>query len=505
MAIHVGFSIRLGHHVLTVEMLPELVATIAFATMWLVLRGRPRAPAFIRAVEIGGLLVGSSAFCAIAVVLPLVAQPEGIVRGAITYVFLGYAAYVPGTWKRTLFVGLALTVPLMLCVFLAYRQYDPALHDPPAADWPKGPKGEFAYGVTVVSLAWWTIALGIGIAFSRVIYGLRKEVAEVKRLGQYALEAKLGEGGMGIVYRASHAMLRRPTAVKLLLPDRAGPEAVARFEREVRRTAMLTHPNTVTVFDYGRTSDGVFYYAMELLEGLTLEELVDLDGAQPEERVLAILDQTAAALAEAHDAGLIHRDVKPSNILLVERGGIADLVKVVDFGLVKDVRGREKDSSRTADALVTNVNAITGTPLYMAPESVTEPDKVDARSDLYALGAVGYWLLTGTHVFSGRSIVEVCSHHLHSAPEPPERRLGRPVSADVSALLLACLAKQPGDRPESAERLRERIRACSVFGQWTPSRAAAWWREHRGDVASRRKKERTESGRTLVRMPDATA
>ena len=269
-------------------------------------------------------------------------------------------------------------------------------------------------------------------AFSQTIHGLRKAVSDIQRLGQYTLEEKLGEGGMGVVYRASHAMLRRPTAIKLLLPDRAGKDALTRFEREVRRTAMLTHPNTVTVFDYGRTTDGVFYYAMELLEGASLDEVVEVDGPQPEERVIHLLEQAAASLAEAHDAGLIHRDVKPGNILVVDRGGISDLVKVVDFGLVKDV-GSKARGEATSEPALTMANAITGTPLYIAPETVTAPETVDARTDLYALGAVGYWLLTGTHVFGGKSILEVCAHHLHSVPDPPSARLGAPVSPDLES------------------------------------------------------------------------
>jgi serine/threonine-protein kinase len=327
------------------------------------------------------------------------------------------------------------------------------------------------------------MAVAMAASFSQTIYGLRKAVSDIRRLGQYTLEKKLGEGGMGVVYRASHAMLRRPTAIKLLLPDRAGKDALTRFEREVRRTAMLTHPNTVTVFDYGRTTDGVFYYAMELLEGASLDEIVEVDGAQPAERVIHLLEQAAASLAEAHDAGLIHRDVKPGNILVVDRGGISDLVKVVDFGLVKDV-GLPAVGEAAFEPALTMANTIHGTPLYIAPETLTAPETVDARTDLYALGAVGYWLLTGTHVFGGKSIFEVCTHHLHSRPDAPSARLGAPVAADLEAVLLACLAKRPEDRPASAHVLRARLRACAAAGRWTNDRAAQWWAIHRHKLRS---------------------
>jgi len=338
--------------------------------------------------------------------------------------------------------------------------------------------GDVAYPATIVTAAWWGMAVAMAAGFSQTIYGLRKAVSDIRRLGQYTLEQKLGEGGMGVVYRASHAMLRRPTAIKLLLPDRAGKDALTRFEREVRRTAMLTHPNTVTVFDYGRTTDGVFYYAMELLEGASLEEIVEVDGPQPEERVIHLLEQVAASLAEAHDAGLIHRDVKPGNIMVVDRGGIPDLVKVVDFGLVKDV-GLPAAGESTFEPALTLADTIHGTPLYIAPETMIAPDTVDARTDLYALGAVGYWLLTGTHVFSGKSILEVCTHHLHSVPDPPSTRLGARVTPDLEAVLLACLAKRPEDRPASAHVLRDRLRACVAAGRWTNARAAQWWAVHR--------------------------
>jgi serine/threonine-protein kinase len=331
-----------------------------------------------------------------------------------------------------------------------------------------------AYPATLVTAFFWSIVVAMATIFSHTIYGLRKAVRDIRRLGQYTLEEKLGEGGMGVVYRASHGMLRRPTAIKLLLPERAGQEALKRFEREVQRTAMLTHPNTVTVYDYGRTTEGVFYYAMELLDGATLQQIIEVDGPQPAERVIHLLAQAADSLAEAHDAGLIHRDIKPGNILVVDRSGIADLVKVVDFGLVKDVRG-----GAPGDATLSNVSSITGTPLYMAPEMVTSPDTVDRRTDLYALGAVGYWLLTGTHVFRGNTVMEVLAHHLHTKPDRPSARLNAAVDRDLEDTLLACLAKRPEDRPESALALRDRLRSCSAARRWTQQRAAQWWTANR--------------------------
>jgi eukaryotic-like serine/threonine-protein kinase len=481
--LNTAVSIWLGRFSFNLASVPLLVAGGAFAALWLLLRGAPRSPRFVRAIELTTLFVGTTAFSSIALVLDLTSSPDMIVRTLVTYMLLVYAVYVPTTARRTLLVASLMTLPLLGCIFIAFSAWDPALYDPPAAVWPKGEVGDMAYPATLVSAVIWGIAVIIAVGFSRTIHGLRKAVRDSRRLGQYTLEEKLGEGGMGVVYRASHAMLRRPTAIKLLLPDRSGKDALARFEREVQRTAMLTHPNTVTVFDYGRTTDGVFYYAMELLEGASLAEIVELDGAQPEERVIHLLEQAAASLAEAHDAGLIHRDVKPGNILVVDRGGIADLVKVLDFGLVKDV-GPKARGELSPEPELTHADAITGTPLYLAPETVSAPETVDARTDLYALGAVGYWLLTGTHVFGGNSVVEVCAHHLHSIPEPPSARLGAPVSADLEAVLLACLAKRQDDRPASAHVLRERLRACAAAGRWTNARAAQWWADHRHQLRS---------------------
>ena len=475
-------SIWLGRVAHNRSSLPLLVSTVAFVSLWLLLRGAPRTPRFVRFVELATLFVGTAAISAVAIVMDLVAEPDMIVRSLLIDVLLVYAVYVPSTARHTLVVAALMTVPLLACVFIAFRAWDPAIYDPPAATWPKGNIGDMAYPATIVTTVWWGMAVAMAAAFSQTLYGLRKAVTDIQRLGQYTLEQKLGEGGMGVVYRASHAMLRRPTAIKLLLPERSGKDDVTRFEREVRRTAMLTHPNTVTVFDYGRTTDGVFYYAMELLEGASLDELVEIDGAQPEERVIHLLEQAAGSLAEAHDAGLIHRDVKPANIMLVERAGISDQVKVLDFGLVKDIGAATR--GETAEVAITSANAITGTPLYMAPETITAPETVDARADLYALGAVGYWLLTGTHVFGGNSILEVCAHHLHSVPDAPSARLGRGVSSDLEAVLLGCLEKRPEDRPASARALAERLRACAAAGRWTNARAANWWSAHRHQLRS---------------------
>jgi len=341
---------------------------------------------------------------------------------------------------------------------------------------------DFAVMTAAHYMVWWIMATVVCVAVTRVIYGLRREGRQARQLGQYTLEEKLGEGGMGTVYRARHAMMRRPTAVKLLSPDRAGEANLVRFEREVQLTAQLTHPNTITIFDYGRTPDGIFYYAMELLDGATLDDVVRLDGAQPPGRALKVLAEVAGALEEAHGVDFIHRDIKPANIILCSQGGKPDVTKLVDFGLVKNLAGAE-------GVELTSTETITGTPLYLSPEALTSPDKVDARSDIYALGAVGYFLVTGAHVFGGQTLVEVCGHHLHTEPEPPSRRLGQPVPADLEAVLLSCLAKKASDRPQSASELLERVHSCASMGEWTDAEARAWWRNNGEKLRSLHREE----------------
>ena len=277
--------------------------------------------------------------------------------------------------------------------------------------------------------------------------------AQARRLGSYTLGTKLGQGGMGVVYRAKHTLLRRPTAIKLLMTEADKPEQLARFEREVQLTAELSHPNIVAVYDYGRSPEGEFYYAMEFLPGIDLESLIAEWGPMPPSRVVPILAQVCDALDEAHFRGLVHRDIKPANVLLSKIGKRLDVVKVVDFGLVREVEGA---SDLTAD------NHITGTPAYMSPESLTDPDNIGPASDLYAVGAVGFYLLTGERVFTGKTLAEVCAHHIHTEPRPPSLLCESRVPALLDEVLLRCLSKRPSDRYADAGAVRDALLEIEV-------------------------------------------
>jgi serine/threonine-protein kinase len=298
---------------------------------------------------------------------------------------------------------------------------------------------------------------------------LRHEVEAARQLGQYRIESRIGKGGMGTVYRARHSMLRRPTAVKVISADAVSERTLARFEREVRYTSELAHPNTIEIYDFGRTPEGVFYYAMEYIAGLSFDQLVVSGGPQPAARVLNMLCQASGALAEAHAKGLIHRDIKPANLMLCDRGGIADMVKVLDFGLVKQL-------ASDTDPELSSVNVLMGTPLYMSPETISEPDAVDSAADVYALCAVGFYLLTGTSVFEGKTVVEICSKHLSEQPLAPSERLPGCSSPELDSLLLAGLAKSPQDRPANGGELLARLEAVSdIVEPWSQAAARAWW------------------------------
>jgi len=310
-------------------------------------------------------------------------------------------------------------------------------------------------------------ALGM-MVYSIVVMRQRSALDEAEQLGRYKIERKIGKGGMGTVYLASHALLRRPTAIKVVKLETAGEEGIKRFEREVQVTSSLTHPNTIEIYDYGTTPDGTFYYAMELLRGITLGQLVELDGPQPENRVVSIMLQAAASLAEAHVNELIHRDLKPSNIMICDRGGVLDFVKVLDFGLVRP----EKQSE---DVALTSEASLTGTPLYMSPESVESPEKMTVRSDVYQLGAIAYYLLAGRHVFPGDSLVDVLAKHLNDLPESIETLRGESVSPALEAIVMRCLAKDPEDRPRDAGELVELLEELEIDGRWDQRAARGWW------------------------------
>jgi serine/threonine-protein kinase len=391
---------------------------------------------------------------------------EGMAAGllATVHVTIARGILIPSTGSRTLWITVAAMGPLAP---LAAASSTIA-----GASQAYAEQVELRWVFVLMEYSLWSAAATtVATVASRVVYGLNEKVREARQLGQYTLLDKIGEGGMGEVFKASHALLRRPTAIKILDSRQVDPKSLRRFEKEVQLTSMLTHPNTISIFDYGRTPDGVFYYAMEYLEGLNLEQLVRAEGRLPPARVLHILRQICGSLGEAHEAGLIHRDVKPANVFLCCRGGSPDVIKVLDFGLVKDLHHAQ-------DASLSTTMAIAGTPLYLSPEAIAAPDKIDARSDLYALGAVGYYLLTGRPLFEADTVVEICGHHLHTAPVRPSVRVGTAFPEGLEDALLCCLEKEPSARFPGALALAERLEACAQQLPWTQARARQWWEEH---------------------------
>lgn len=310
------------------------------------------------------------------------------------------------------------------------------------------------------------LAVAVGVWTTRNVQTkLTRVVRQVQRIGQYSLERRIGSGGMGEVFKAHHAMLRRPTALKLIKPD-ADPRSIQNFEREVRLTASLTHPNTIIIYDYGETPEGIFYYAMEYLQGVNLCDLIRHSGPCPAARVLHILEQICESLDEAHRAGLIHRDVKPANVFLCERGGKHDFVKVLDFGLVREIDATISGNS---------ITSLQGTPGYMAPETAEENFIVQPTVDVYGIGAIAYLLLTGAPAFEGNTNASVFVQQLSDDPMPPSKKLGAPIPSDLENLVMQCLNRAPQFRPSSMAAVLMRIRTCQDFGLWTEDHAERWW------------------------------
>jgi tRNA A-37 threonylcarbamoyl transferase component Bud32 len=313
---------------------------------------------------------------------------------------------------------------------------------------------------------------GTSALISRTLYTLTKSAHKAKRLGNYLIHDEIGKGGMGQVFLAQHSLLCRPTAVKVMRSeDGAEGTALARFEREVKLSATLTHPNTITIFDVGRTPERSLYYAMEYLEGLDLQDLVDRFGPLPPARASYILKQACGSLAEAHSRDIVHRDIKPSNIFLTRRGGLYDFVKVLDFGLAKQVR-EEKTTAITQSGL------LFGTPRYLAPETVYGSEKIDGRSDLYCLGGVAYFLLTGQPPFTAESSVEVVVDHVKTIPQRPTEVSETAIPSELDDIVMKCLEKQPDDRYQTAADLEAALDAVSFDDPWSRAKAEEWWTFH---------------------------
>ncbi|MGE5837263.1 MAG: serine/threonine-protein kinase [Acidobacteriota bacterium] len=314
---------------------------------------------------------------------------------------------------------------------------------------------------------------------ARVVYNLGTEVTRARELGSYRLEDRLGAGGMGEVWRASHRLLARPAAIKLIrsLPGHGGgipDEMRRRFEREAQVIAQLRSPHTVTLFDFGVAAEGSFYYVMELLDGLDADRLIKRFGPIPAERVVHILRQMCHSLSEAESRGLVHRDIKPANVFLCRYGEDDDFVKVLDFGIAKAVQ----DPSSETRTDLTVATAVRGTPAFIAPEQALGAADVDSRADIYSTGCVAYWLLTGQLVFTADTPIGLLLAHAQTPPAPPSSKTEIPVPPDLDALILSCLAKDRERRPKSARDLLHRLDAISLPQSWSEARAREWWTSH---------------------------
>jgi hypothetical protein len=388
---------------------------------------------------------------------------------ALTVTVMIRAILVPSRPRRTMVLSaLAFLPTVVVCI---------ARHDPTALLPGFSPGYQKQY-MTLNTVLWSILGTTLATIISRVTYGLRQQVAEANELGQYVLEERIGSGGMGEVWRARHRLLIRPAAIKLIRPQMSGdPELLLRrFEREARATAALKSPHTVQLYDFGATEDGRLYYVMELLDGLDLETLVRQYGPLPAERVVHILRQVCSSLQDAHVNGLVHRDIKPANVVVSRAGTTFDFAKVLDFGLVKLDTARNSEDDAVE---LSTEGSPGGTPAFMAPEVVLGVADTDHRVDLYALGCVGYWLLTGKLIFEGGSVVEVMFHHAHTPPPRPSTRSELPIPAPLEDLVMECLEKDPARRPTSAEAVSTRLDAVSLESAWTVERAERWWAMHR--------------------------
>lgn len=376
-----------------------------------------------------------------------------------------YPAIAPASPGKTLMAALAAATAGMIAIGFAMVRGVP-------------------FNPTLYEWMWLVIPLYLSaflaVVPATVIRGLGRQVRKARELGSYTLEERLGVGGMGEVYRATHRLLARPAAVKVITPrvlhsGRADNERIAieRFRREAEAAATLRSPHTIELYDFGAADDGTFYYVMELLEGVDFEKLVSRFGPVPPARAIFLLQQACESLGEAHLRGLVHRDLKPSNLFACRMGLSVDYVKVLDFGLVKNDPSIAQKQTR-----LTAMDAISGTPAFMAPEMINDGDAVGPAADVYALGCVAYWLLTGRFVFEAPNATAMLLRHLQSEPQPPSAFAPGPIPKDLDDLILACLAKDPAVRPASAVELGRRLRGCAESAGWTDEMAQEWWTTH---------------------------
>lgn len=373
-----------------------------------------------------------------------------------------YGTLMPNTWQR----GAAVMIPTALTPYLIVLFHS----------WLTPHVGALLSASKANSPLPMPLVTALVASFAtHVINSARREAFKARQFGQYRLLEKLGAGGMGEVYKAEHILLKRPCAIKLIkASSESDATAIARFEKEVKTTAKLTHWNTVEIYDYGRTDDGAFYYVMELLPGLSLEDIVEGYGPLPEGRAIHLLRQICGALHEAHSIGLIHRDIKPANIFASQRGGVFDVAKLLDFGLVKEQSDKAEAGAKHG--------AFSGTPLYMSPEQASAYEEVDGRADIYSLGAVAYYLITGQPPFTSKNVLELLSAHRNEAVIPPSN-LNPQISTDLEQIILKCMAKTPAERYQDAEELRQALDRCSSSHAWGQDQAAGWWKQTRASPA----------------------
>src|SRR5262245_38311360 len=451
----------------TLHWAPGVISIVDAIAIALVIRFVPLRPAIVTVLGLFFEVISSYGIAAAEFLQPLGLNvgPPWIGLSWVAVWMLLFNVVVPNVPRYAVIAALVSVTSVPAMVLLSLSVFPPARP-------PNGIMIFFAFGfpyLLVVIMAY------VG---ARVVYTLGTEVTRARELGSYRLEDRLGEGGMGEVWRASHRLLARPAAIKLIRPTSNGAGSAEgarrRFEREAQVIAQLRSPHTVTLFDFGVSAEGSFYYVMELLDGLDTERLIKRFGPIPAERVVHILRQMCHSLSEADSCGLVHRDIKPANVFLCRYGEDYDFVKVLDFGIAKAAH----ETSPHPQTAITMGNVIQGTPAFIAPEQVIGSADIDTRADIYAAGCVAYWLLTGELVFTADTPMKLLLAHAQTAPDPPSSRTELPIPPDLDALVLSCLAKDRDQRPRTPRDLLRRLDALTLEQHWTSDRAHDWWTTH---------------------------